>query len=167
VTDIHHQELNDGRTRVATTKGVRLPKECPRCAYLRPAGTNVCPNCGFEAKPVDKVWMADGELQELSRNKKPIYDKADVYGQFKGLALERGYKLGFAWYKFKEFFGEEPRGLAHIEPRAPSQTIRNWVLSKNIAYRKAHPRPSLILSSSAVAVGGLYINPNNPEDVPF
>jgi len=25
----------------------------------------------------------------------------------------------------------------------------------------------LILSSSAVAVGGLYINPNNPEDVPF
>src|SRR5262245_13227438 len=167
VTDIHHNELNDGRTRVATTKGVRLPKECPRCACLRPAGTNKCPNCWFEAKPVDKVFVADGELHELNQNEKPTFDKADVYAQFKGLALERGYKPGFAWYKYKEFFGEEPRGLAHIEPRLPSKTIRNWVLSKHIAYAKAHPRPSLTLLSSTVDVGGVYFNPNNPEDVPF
>jgi hypothetical protein len=106
-------------------------------------------------------------LRELNRNKRPIFDKADVYGQFKGLALERGYKLGFAWYKFKEFFGEEPRGLNHVEPRAPSKTIRNWVLAKHIAYRKAHSHPSLTLSSSTVAVGGFYVNPSNPEDVPF
>src|SRR6266540_3382594 len=38
VTDIHHDELNDGQTRVATTRVIRLPKECPRCACLRPAG---------------------------------------------------------------------------------------------------------------------------------
>jgi DNA repair protein RadD len=35
VTDIHHEELNDGKTRVSTTRGIRLPKECPRCACLR------------------------------------------------------------------------------------------------------------------------------------
>jgi superfamily II DNA or RNA helicase len=149
VTDIYHNELNDGRTRVATTKGVRLPKECPRCAYLRPAGTNVCPNCGFVARPVDKVFVADGELHELNHNKKPTFDKVDVYGQLKGIALERGYKPGFAWYKFKEFFGEEPQNLSHIEPRLPSKTIRNWVKSRQIAYAKAHPRNLITSSSSA------------------
>jgi len=148
VTDIHHDKLDDGHTRVKTTRGIRLPKECPCCACLRPAGTNVCPNCGFIAKSVDKVFVADGELRELNRNKKPIFDKADIYGQFKGLALERGYKPGFAYYKYKEFFGEEPRGLSHIEPRLPSKTIRNWVMSKHIAYRKAHQHPGLILTSS-------------------
>jgi superfamily II DNA or RNA helicase len=153
VTDIYHGELNDGRTRVATTRGIRLPKECPRCACLRPAGTNVCPHCGFVAKPVDKVFVADGELRELSRNKEPIFDKADVYGQLKGLALERGYKPGFAWYKYKEFFGEEPQGLNHIEPRLPSKTIRNWVKSRQIAYAKVHSRPNITLASSAVPIG--------------
>jgi len=149
VTDIHHHELNDGQTRVATTRGIRLPKECPRCAYLRPAGTNVCPNCGFVAKPVDKVFVADGELHKLNRNKKPVFDKSDVYGQLKGIALERGYKPGFAWYKFKEYFGEEPRGLGHIEPRLPTTTIRNWVKSRQIAYAKAHPRNLITTSSSS------------------
>jgi hypothetical protein len=99
--------------------------------------------------------VVDGELQELSRHKQPIYDRADVYGQFKGLALERGYKPGFAWYKFKEFFGDEPRGLAHIEPQLPSKTIRNWVKSRQIAYAKAHPRNILTMSSS------------DPQSIPF
>ena len=49
---------------------VKLPKECPMCACLRPPTTNVCPNCGFEAKPVNKVLMLDGELRELDRNKR-------------------------------------------------------------------------------------------------
>jgi superfamily II DNA or RNA helicase len=150
VTDIHHEVLNDGRTRVATTNGIKLPKECIVCHCLRPAGTNVCPHCGTIAKPVDKVRVTDGELRELNRNKKPIFDKADVFGQFKGLALERGYKPGFAWYKFREFFGEDPQGLSHVEPRMPSKTIRNWVLSKHIAFRKSHPRPSATFSSSSI-----------------
>jgi len=91
-------------------------------------------------------------LRELNRNKKPVFDKADVYGQFKGIALERGYKPGFAWYKFKEFFGEEPPGLRDVEPRMPSNTIRNWVKSRQIAYAKAHQRPSLALTSSGIDI---------------
>jgi len=166
VTDIHHDELNDGQTRVATTRGIRLPKECPRCAYLRPAGTNKCPNCGFEARPVDKVRIVDGELRELNRTRQPIIDRADIYGQFKGLALERGYKSGFAYYKFKEYFGgEEPRGLSDVPPREPSRAIRNWVKSRFIAYAKMHPRISnatssphfsITQSSSSVPPGGFY-----------
>jgi superfamily II DNA or RNA helicase len=167
VSDIHHEELNDGKIRERKPRdNIKLPKECPRCAYLRPAGTNKCPNCGFEARPVDKVWIVDGELHELNRTKQPIIDRADIYGQFKGLALERGYKSGFAYHKFKEYFGgEEPRGLSDVPPREPSRAIRNWVKSRFIAYAKMHPRISnatpsphfsITQSSSSVPPGGFY-----------
>jgi hypothetical protein len=160
------EAIEQGIRRIMLMAAIRLPKECPRCACLRPAGTNVCPNCGFVAKPVDKVIVADGELRELNRTKQPIIDRADIYGQFKGLALERGYKSGFAYHKFKEYFGgEEPRGLSDVPPREPSRAIRNWVKSRFIAYAKMHPRISnatpsphfsITQSSSSVPPGGFY-----------
>jgi DNA repair protein RadD len=61
VTDIHHEALDDGKTRISNARGrVKLPKECPQCSCLRPSTTNLCPNCGFEAKPIDKVKVIDG-----------------------------------------------------------------------------------------------------------
>ena len=55
VTDIHHDELDDGDRRPSTARDrLKLPKECPMCACLRPPTTNVCPNCGFEAKASTK-----------------------------------------------------------------------------------------------------------------
>ena len=94
----------------------------------------------FEAKVTGNIFTIDGELRELNRKKQPIIDKADIYGQLKGLAIERGYKPGFVYHKFKEYFGEKPRGLNEVPPRTPSQTIRNWVKSRHIAYVKARSR---------------------------
>ena len=55
VTDILHDQLDDGKTRQSSKRdNIRLPKECPMCACLRPIHTNVCPNCGFVAKPVEQ-----------------------------------------------------------------------------------------------------------------
>jgi hypothetical protein len=62
------------------------------------------------------------------------------------------YKPGFAYYKYKEFFGEEPRGLRDAEPRLPSQTIRNWVKSRQIAYAMAQSNLQLTLSSSGAGL---------------
>ena len=88
VTDIHHEVLDNGRRRQSSKRdNVRLPKECPRCACLRPIHTNVCPHCGFEAKVTGNIFTIDGELRELNRKKQPIIDKADIYGQLKGLQL--------------------------------------------------------------------------------
>jgi DNA repair protein RadD len=173
VTDIHHDVLDNGRTRQSSKRdNVRLPKECPRCACLRPPHSNVCSNCGFEATVTSSIFTIDGELRELNRKKQPIIDKADIYGQLKGLAIERGYKPGFVYHKFKEYFGEEPGGLNHVPPRTPSQTIRNWVKSKHIAYVKARSgtnatvTPHLTLSNLAIPIGG-FRQPSNSDDVPW
>jgi hypothetical protein len=120
---------------------VRLPKECPQCACLRPVHTNVCPHCGFEAKVRNNIFTVDGELSELNRNKQPIIDRSNVYAQIKGAVLERGWKPGAAYWKYKEFFGgEEPRGLEHVEPCPPSNQIRRWLKSRIIAFARARDK---------------------------
>ena len=142
VTEIHHEVLDDGRKRQSSKRdSARLPKECPQCACLRPVHTNVCPHCGFEAKVRNNVFTVDGELTELDRRKQPIIDRSDIYAQIKGAVLERGWKPGAAYWKFKEYFdGEEPRGLENVAPCPPSNQIRRWLQSRIIAFARGRDK---------------------------
>ena len=49
-------------------KKILLPKECPKCAFLKPPKTKVCPSCGFDPMPVSGVDVEEGELHELTRD---------------------------------------------------------------------------------------------------
>ena len=51
------------------------------------------------------------------------------------IALERGYKAGWASHKYKEKFGHWPP--ADTAPIPPSPEVLSWVRSRNIAYAKA------------------------------
>ncbi len=149
VTDIHHDELDDGKTREHHKRDrIKLPKECPQCAFLRPPSTPECPNCGFIAAPVNKVSEAEGDLHELTRNKTPIIDPATaaqgqkreqrrVYAELCGYARERGYKSGWAAHQYKQRFGDWPRGMEGVQPCSPSAQTRNWIKSRIIAWVKA------------------------------
>jgi hypothetical protein len=141
VTDIHHDELDDGDRRPGAARDrLKLPKECPMCACLRPPTTNVCPNCGFEAKPVNKVHVLDGELRELDRNKRSIVNPMEVYGMLKHIAHARGYIPGWAFHRATDYFGHRPTGFDAAPPREPSREILNWEKSRRIAYAKARGR---------------------------
>ena len=73
VTDIAHDHLDNGKIRQnQNVQRIRLPKECPQCACLRPIHSNTCPNCGFEARPVDTTKVIEGELQEMRRQKASV-----------------------------------------------------------------------------------------------
>jgi DNA repair protein RadD len=141
VTDIHHDHLNDGRTRENRKReGIRLPKECPKCSCLRPASTHICPHCAFAATPVNRIKPIDGELYELRANKTRVFDREQVYGELKFFAQTRGYKPGWAWHKYNEYTGEFPRGLDHVPPRPPSSEMKRWLLSRQIAWAKSRLR---------------------------
>jgi DNA repair protein RadD len=67
VTDIHHEELDDGRERhKAKPRTAPLPKECPQCAFLKPPRVTTCPACGFKPIAQSKIECEDGELRELT-----------------------------------------------------------------------------------------------------
>ena len=143
VTDIRHDQLNDGKNQINNARDrIKLPKECPKCACLRPPTTNICPNCGFEAKPIDKVRVVDGELCELDSDKRPLANHIEVSGQFKWIGVKRGYKPGWAFHKAAEYLGRKPIGFDVAPLRKPSREILNWETSRRIAWAKRRSRPA-------------------------
>jgi superfamily II DNA or RNA helicase len=144
VTEIHHDRLDDGRTRGSRKRdSIKLPKECPQCSFLRPASTNICPHCGFTAQLVNRIKPVDGELCELRANKTRVFDREKIYAELKFVALERGYKPGWAWHKYHEYTGEFPHGLDHVRPQPVSSEMKRWLLSRQIAWAKSRSRVAL------------------------
>jgi DNA repair protein RadD len=134
VTDIHHDKLDSGEKTVVQPKDkIKLPKECPKCHFLRPPGTKVCPACGFEAQPVNKIESVNGELYEISRQKKQVVEdisnKQSFYSELIRYALDRGYKRGWAWYAFKDKYGMTPPSWMHHQPA-------DWVSDATTRYIK-------------------------------
>jgi superfamily II DNA or RNA helicase len=143
VTDIHHEHLDDGKhgARASSRKSEEaLPKECPKCAYLRPAKVHVCPNCGFAPQRQSAVECVAGELVELKGRCAPkLGDLSDaaLFGQLKYFARERGYKDGWASHKFRELRNRWPNGFGyHVPEIQPELRVRSWIHSRQIAYAK-------------------------------
>jgi DNA repair protein RadD len=145
VTDIHHATLDDGRARASGKgSGVRLPKACPKCAYLNPPHTPVCAACGFKAEAVSRVSAADGELIEITgRRKRGVAtpeEKAAFFAQLKGYAQQRGYSPGWAAHKFREKFDAWPSECRNVPAHEPTPQVMSWIKSRNIAWAKSKRR---------------------------
>jgi len=162
VTDINHPELDDGRERRAKTKtedSIALPRPCVGCKALLPPKTKVCPSCGFEHQPRNgAIVCADGELLELdriTRKQKPtigarekliLMGRQSVYSQLLHVRLIRGYKPGWAFFKFREIFGDDPSGLNTNHMSPPTPEMKSWIKHKQIEYAKAKEKqPELAL----------------------
>jgi hypothetical protein len=144
VTDIHHDELHDGRERQKATprEAAALPKKCPKCSFLKPPKLLVCPCCGFKPEPKCSIVNRDGELVEfISRHVvKPAAFSGPqlVFQQIKWIALARGYKQGWTGHQFKQKFGYwPPRGFDHLPPIEPTAATLGWVKSRQIAFAKS------------------------------
>ena len=138
VTDIVWDQLHDGKKREASTPKDEeaKPKECPKCNYIKPPRTPICPHCGHEAKPVSQVRTIKGELVEFTGKRKvkaPMADKQTWWSGFLRYAYTHGYARGWAAHKYREKFGVWPRSLRDI-PMEPTPEVRGWITSRNIAY---------------------------------
>lgn len=149
VTDIHHTELDSGKPKLKKDQAEpkeKLPKECPKCAFLRPPKTRECPACGFVAEAVADVDQMDGELAELrrdgTRNRKEfsLAEKQEFYDELYGYAMEYGYKQGWAYWSYKDKFGVAPPSGMKPTPRSPSPSTRSWIKHRNIVKAKSKSR---------------------------
>jgi superfamily II DNA or RNA helicase len=150
VTDIHHEVLDDGRprARAKASDRIRLPKECPRCAFLKPPGIHMCPVCGFKAEVTSDVEVADGELVEITNrgkldNATSNDAKAAFYAQLKGYAQERGYASGWVAHKFREKYRVWPNGYKDVLAVEPTTKVLSWIKSRQIAWAKSKQRHAL------------------------
>jgi len=144
VTDIHHDALDDGSSKKKTPeKKEKLPKECPKCAFLRPPKVRICPSCGFEAQPVSEIESVMGELHEITRSMqvKPKdwshHEKESFYRELLGFAHNRGYKEGWAYHAYRARLGVGPPNAVK---KIPDLMIRpqtmSWIKHYNIVKAK-------------------------------
>jgi len=145
VTDIYYEELDDGRKKkkVVAERKDKEPKECPKCAFLRPAKVRICPSCGFEAVPVNKVDSLTGDLYELDGKKKikvkdwTISMKQQFFSELVLFAQIRGYKSGWAAHTYRNRLGVWPASELHDRPSDRiSESTESWIKHMNIAKAK-------------------------------
>jgi len=149
VTDIDesYTGLRKGKTpeHENRTEGIRLPKECPQCAFLKPPKMAQCPACGFTATVVSKIKPEEGELRELKARPLPpkekfaaatMEEKARFYAELKCYGANKGYKAGWAAVTYKQKLGVWPNHPA-IKNVAPSKWVSqptlNFIKSRMIA----------------------------------
>jgi DNA repair protein RadD len=146
VTEIHHDILDDGRPRAnSKSDRIRLPKECPQCAFLKPPRMRECPACGFEAEAISDIEVADGELIEVIGRKKRSDEaskdeKAEFYAQLKGYAQTHGYASGWAAHKFREKYDSWPNGYRDVPAMDLTPKVLSWIKSRQIAWAKSKQR---------------------------
>lgn len=148
VTDIHHDSLDGGvhqtGTEKAREKAAPLPKECPSCARLKPAGIHACPSCGFAPERQSPIEEKAGELVQLNgartkRDGATPHDKQAFYSM--AIAYRDRHDKGekYAVAKFKSRFGVWPRGLEE-RPVEPDAAFLRWIKADNIRFAKSRKR---------------------------
>jgi hypothetical protein len=117
--------------------------ECIKCGAIRIAG-EVCAHCGFlPQRRGEAVDYVDGDLALVDRQRRAIVSHSDPNERIRWHAMlmsignERGYKSGWASYKYKEKFGVWPPHGVTVQPMTPSPEVLSWVRSRNIAFAKA------------------------------
>ncbi|MDE2232530.1 MAG: DEAD/DEAH box helicase family protein [Patescibacteria group bacterium] len=151
VTDIglEHLDMGEKKDKKEQERKEPLPKECPQCAYLRPAKIRICPNCGFDPKPISKTEEIDGELSEITRKKNKKLHRAgyielrgreiplgDFYGMLKQYAKDYGYKEGWAAHKYRMATETWPNHYKNVPAITVCEEVWSYVKSLNIKYAK-------------------------------
>lgn len=152
VTDIHHTSLDDGSAaRAPAVKKERLPKECPKCSFLKPPKVAACPACGFKAEPVNQIGNEIGDLHELTREKSlkatewPIERKQKFYSELVLHAQLRGYKRGWAYWAYKQRMKVGPANAMHDRPaRHISPATEAWIRHYNLLKAKQREKQNAL-----------------------
>jgi len=113
---------------------------CPECKAVILRG-DPCGACGWQPRPKAEVYkFRDGDLAQVDRYGRVSHHNPDQtrwLAELRHIGKERGYKPGWAAFKFKEKFGAwPPRHLENAASIPASDEIRSWVRSRQIAWAK-------------------------------
>ena len=64
----------------------KLPKECPSCKFMKPAGVHMCPKCGF--KPLSGQDVETDETRQIQKLKRKLEDLEPKVIDYQGFYSE-------------------------------------------------------------------------------
>ena len=130
-------ELKDGAESAKKEPPEKVKKEskCGGCGALWVWPDRVCGECGW-TRPMKEVLNVPGQMVELETTQRDQrHENQQFYSELLFYSRMRGYKDGWAAYKYKDKYGVFPRGLG-TEIKSPSFKTLQWLKSKQIAYAK-------------------------------
>lgn len=141
-------ELDDGKEKPKKepTEKEKEAAKCPRCNAFWPGRADACACCGFIRPQRNNVTEKPGELQEYAPNGKKLPGREErqaFFSQLIAIAESRNYKRGWAFHKYREKFGVDPKGL-RADPMEPTLTVQSWVRSRQIAWVKARKQAEAV-----------------------
>lgn len=113
------------------------PMRCTACNLVF-SGASKCPDCGSEVKRFGKpVEVIEAELREVGgKRDATMVEKRRFYAMLRYYCDRKGYKPGYAFWKYKERFGVEPRGMQHVTPLPPDESFHRFIRHLYIKNRK-------------------------------
>ncbi len=156
-TDIDSDSLDMGRgakggSRKQRERPPTLPKCCPSCTSIMPLATKTCLECGHTMPTRSNVDTIDGVLVEIGaphpagkpqRSIDAIREmgRSAVHAQLMTIQAESKCSDGWRAHKFREVFGDYPSSaLRHSIPAAPTNELKLWVRSRDIAFHASRNR---------------------------
>jgi len=136
-------ELKEGveSTRKEPTEREKHQSKCPSCGGLWTSKTDTCDECGFVKVSPFAISSVAGELLELdTKTRLNNVDRNQFYGEILYYSRLRGYKDGWAAYKYKEKFGVWPPRAWNSTVYPPSPEVLNWIKSRAIAHAKGRAK---------------------------
>ena len=132
-------ELADGKEKPKKEPS-QIEKErakCPKCGSLWPGKTDTCPHCGHTRVRMNEVMAVPGQLAEIGGTVEKFdgATKQRWFHELLGYAKQKGFKQGWAFHKYMEKFGVQPKWKK--DEVTPSPEVCNWVKSRQIAFAKA------------------------------
>ena len=124
VPDSLHQKEEEYKER-SLTKKKKEPKvqECPQC-FQEMVGIRC--KCGYEVPIREQIQTDEQELQKIKEVKQkdwnkvtPKEEKERYYGMLKYYAATKGYKHGWADYRYRARAGVWPNKIKHATPIKP------------------------------------------------
>lgn len=118
----------------------KLPKKCPKCDYIKPAGIRECPKCGFTPRVTQDVEVLEGELKQI-KGKMKTQDKQQIYAELIGYKIAeqwKGRRISDGWiaHTYRDMTGVWPRNMPDVSAE-PSESLLGYIKHKQIAYAKS------------------------------
>ncbi len=147
----HLPDSSDGMketaAREAEERREKLPKECPHCHFMKPAGVYVCPKCDY--KPLAGEDVETDSSRKLSKLKGStrVYTKAEKqswwsqikFYQRQRTALGKPISDGWCAHTYFEKFGEWPNNLSSY-PMEITPEVTNFITHKHIAFARGQQK---------------------------
>lgn len=115
---VHHGWPQDDRTwslgdRPKRKGGGAVAKKCPECHAMVPGAVLKCPHCDYDFPPRMGPAHVDGELVEvIPPADRTATERSAWYASVLEEAVRRGYAVGWARHKYREWSGAWPHFYA-------------------------------------------------------